>query len=97
MRRIARPLFGSLIVVTFLLAGAFAALATDEPTKPEPNDPKLVERGKIVYAEQCARCHGANLEDRRIGGIDCPMAECPPRRTTRPGTPGTIRTSNCST
>jgi hypothetical protein len=36
-------------------------------------------------------------KDRRIGGIAYPMAECPPRRTTRPGTPGTIRTSNCST
>jgi mono/diheme cytochrome c family protein len=62
MRRIARPLFGSLIVVIFLLTRAFAALATDEPTKPDQNDPKLVERGKVVYAEECARCHGANLE-----------------------------------
>src|SRR5690348_12946738 len=62
MRRIAQPLFGSLIVVTSLLAGAFAALATDKSTKPEPNDPKLAERGKVVYAEQCARCHGPNLE-----------------------------------
>ena len=25
-------------------------------------DPKLVARGKVVYDEQCARCHGANLE-----------------------------------
>jgi mono/diheme cytochrome c family protein len=62
MRRIARPLFGSLIVVIFLLAGAFAALATDEPTALDPNDPKLVARGKVVYDEQCARCHGAKLE-----------------------------------
>jgi mono/diheme cytochrome c family protein len=32
------------------------------PTAPEPNDPKLVVRGKVVYDEHCARCHGANLE-----------------------------------
>src|SRR6516162_9880338 len=32
------------------------------PTAPDPNDPKLAARGKVVYAEHCASCHGANLE-----------------------------------
>lgn len=33
-----------------------------EPTSPDPNTPSLVARGKVVYAQQCASCHGANLE-----------------------------------
>ena len=33
-----------------------------EPTAPDPNDRKLVTRGKVVYDEQCASCHGAKLE-----------------------------------
>lgn len=28
----------------------------------DPDDPAQVARGKAVYAEQCAACHGANLE-----------------------------------
>lgn len=34
----------------------------NEPIAPDLNNPKLAERGKVVYAEQCASCHGANLE-----------------------------------
>ena len=37
-------------------------LAGGEPTKPDPNSLNLVARGKVVYAHQCASCHGANLE-----------------------------------
>jgi len=37
-------------------------LAGGEPTKPDPNSLNLVARGKAVYAQQCASCHGANLE-----------------------------------
>jgi mono/diheme cytochrome c family protein len=49
--------------VILLGAGLLAwATASREPTKPDPNDPSLVARGKAVYAEQCASCHGANLE-----------------------------------
>ena len=36
--------------------------AGGEPTKPDPISPRLVARGKVVYAQQCASCHGANLE-----------------------------------
>lgn len=28
----------------------------------DPTDPTQVARGKVVYAEQCASCHGARLE-----------------------------------
>jgi mono/diheme cytochrome c family protein len=41
---------------------SLSGLANDEPTKSDPNDPSLVARGKVVYAEQCASCHGAKLE-----------------------------------
>ena len=33
-----------------------------EPTAPAPNDANLATRGKVVYDEQCARCHGSKLE-----------------------------------
>jgi len=62
MRRFARALFEALLAVLLFMAGSFSGLADDEPTKPDPSDPKLVARGKTVYAEQCASCHGAHLE-----------------------------------
>jgi mono/diheme cytochrome c family protein len=53
-------------LVPLLLIAVGAAVrfgvARGEPTAPDPNDPKLVARGKIVYAEQCASCHGASLQ-----------------------------------
>ena len=36
--------------------------AGDEPIKPEPDDPAVVARGKTVYDQHCASCHGAKLE-----------------------------------
>ncbi len=62
MRRTARPLFGALVVLILLVARSPLCVAADEPPKPDPNDPSLVARGKVFYAEQCASCHGANLE-----------------------------------
>jgi len=61
MRRIARLLFGSL-VIAFVITAALSVLADDEPTKADPSDTKLVARGEAVYAEHCASCHGAKLE-----------------------------------
>jgi mono/diheme cytochrome c family protein len=49
---------GLVILVGALVRVGLAA----EPTAPDPNDPKFVSRGKTVYAEQCASCHGANLD-----------------------------------
>jgi mono/diheme cytochrome c family protein len=39
-----------------------ALAAGDEPTKPDPDNPTLVARGKAVYDKHCASCHGAKLE-----------------------------------
>jgi mono/diheme cytochrome c family protein len=40
-------------------------IAAGEPTKPDPNSRSLVARGKVLYAQHCASCHGANLEGQR--------------------------------
>ena len=46
-----------------LVAGSLSLLiARGEPTKPDPNSPGLVARGRVIYADHCASCHGANLE-----------------------------------
>lgn len=60
MRRTTRPLLGGLVSVILLMAGSRSGIASDELTKPDPNDPVLIARGKVIYAEQCASCHGAN-------------------------------------
>jgi mono/diheme cytochrome c family protein len=60
MRRAARPLLGVVVALVFM-AGSLC-LAAGEPTRPDPNNSSLVAHGKAVYAEQCASCHGANLE-----------------------------------
>src|SRR5437868_8450292 len=56
-----RRVFG---IVLLIAVGAAVGLgaARAEPTAPDPNDPKLVARGKVVYDQHCAACHGANLE-----------------------------------
>ena len=67
-----------------------------EPTAPDPNDPKLITRGKVVYEEQCARCHGANLEGQPNWRHRLANDRMRHRRTTKPDTHGITRTSNCS-
>jgi len=51
-------------IVLLIAVGPAVGLgaARAEPTAPDPNDAQLVARGKVVYDEQCARCHGAKLE-----------------------------------
>jgi len=62
MRRFDRLVCG-IVAVMWLIAGSRSGLiASDEPTRADPNDTALITRGKAVYAGQCASCHGANLE-----------------------------------
>lgn len=62
MRRTARARFAVLFAGILLLTSSFSVLAGDATTGTDPADPKLVARGKAVYAENCASCHGARLE-----------------------------------
>jgi mono/diheme cytochrome c family protein len=63
MRPIARSLAGGIVAAMLLMAASLLGLiASAEPTKSHANDPALIARGKVVYAEHCASCHGANLE-----------------------------------
>src|SRR5436190_5085442 len=41
---------------------ALSLFAAEEPTKADPGEPALVARGKAVYDQHCASCHGAKLE-----------------------------------
>lgn len=58
----------SFVITLLVLVGVGASVRfalSAEPTGANPNDPAIVQRGKVVYAEQCAQCHGANLEGQR--------------------------------
>jgi mono/diheme cytochrome c family protein len=62
MRAVARSVFGGIAVILLMTGSPSGLIASDEPAKPDPNDLALTARGKVVYAEQCASCHGASLE-----------------------------------
>ena len=50
-------------VGVLVAVGIAVCLGTNaEPTEPDPNSASLAGRGKAVYAQYCASCHGANLE-----------------------------------
>jgi mono/diheme cytochrome c family protein len=54
---------GGTAAVIVVMGGLVSwVIAGGEPTKPNPESPSLVARGKILYAKQCASCHGENLE-----------------------------------
>ena len=95
MRASIRPPLGLLLAIAFLAAASRSGFAIDEPTKPDPDDLKLVARGKVIYAEHCASCHGTNLEGQPNWRHPYPMAECPRRHTIRPGTHRITRIRNC--
>lgn len=63
MRPTIRSRAAALCLIGSLVAGPLAAAqAEDAPTRPDPDSASLAARGKTVYAERCASCHGANLE-----------------------------------
>jgi len=51
-----------LAIAAAMSIGVGAVVAADETGKPEPDDPAAVARGKVVYDQHCASCHGAHLE-----------------------------------
>jgi mono/diheme cytochrome c family protein len=62
-KEVHRPLVGGIAALILFVAGSLSGLiASEEPINPDPNDSALIARGKMVYAEHCASCHGANFE-----------------------------------
>jgi len=46
----------------FLVGAVVVAFTHDETSLADPDDARQVERGKSVYGQHCASCHGARLE-----------------------------------
>jgi mono/diheme cytochrome c family protein len=63
MRPATRWLAGGAAAATLpVAASVWWMIASGSPTKPDPDSPSLVARGKAVYTQHCASCHGVNLE-----------------------------------
>ncbi len=50
------------LAFAFLVVAVTAALCFGEKSPADPDDSQQVARGKSVYAQHCASCHGARLE-----------------------------------
>lgn len=46
----------------FLVGAVAVALYQERKTPADADNPEQVARGKVVYVQNCAACHGANLE-----------------------------------
>lgn len=55
--------FAAILLVAGCSAGSDSALsAADTSNSPPALDPQSVEQGEVIYAQQCAACHGVSLE-----------------------------------
>jgi len=52
-------------------------IARRDPTRPDPDSPSLVARGRTVYAQHCSACHGATLEGQPNWRTRLPNARLP--------------------
>lgn len=52
----------SLTVAAILAAAGYYLLHNREPDRADADDAHLVARGRIVYQQNCAACHGIRLE-----------------------------------
>jgi mono/diheme cytochrome c family protein len=68
---------GIALLVTIMVGIAVRPGDAAEPNAPDPNDPKSIERGKVVYDQQCARCHGDHLQGEPDWQRRKPNAELP--------------------
>ena len=58
--RESRPVLATLLSRSILAACTF--IAAPVPANAFFHDDPAIERGRVIYAENCASCHGANLE-----------------------------------
>jgi S-disulfanyl-L-cysteine oxidoreductase SoxD len=73
--RIGAWVFGATFV---FLAGAIAIALWTESTSPaDPDDARQVARGKPIYDQHCASCHGARLEGQANWRIKLPNGRMP--------------------
>ena len=62
------------LCLTLTVATPMPSIA-DNPVELRPDDPVYVKLGKKIYMDQCASCHGMNLEgqagwrDKMVGGM----------------------------
>jgi mono/diheme cytochrome c family protein len=56
------PAMRSLGLAAMMSLRAMSLLAAEEQSRAEPDNPAVVTRGKAVYDQHCASCHGAKLE-----------------------------------
>ncbi|MDE0446646.1 MAG: cytochrome c [Spirochaetaceae bacterium] len=52
----------ALVAATVIATGGYFLRQQREPDRADVGDPELVARGRIVYQQSCAACHGARLE-----------------------------------
>lgn len=50
------------VAFVFLVIAVAVSLRLEQKTLADPDDTQQVARGKAVYAQYCAACHGARLE-----------------------------------
>lgn len=74
-RRSARVLAG-LVILGLIGLGLWWWLRPDEP-RADPNDAAQVTLGRAIYAEHCARCHGAGLEGQPAWQTRSPSGRMP--------------------
>jgi mono/diheme cytochrome c family protein len=79
-----RPLILAIVAVVVFgvaiaLSGGF--VGGPEPTNPIPATVDSIDQGRMLFAESCARCHGA---DARGGGPDSNTTQVPPPALTGP-------------
>lgn len=53
---------GAAIVVLLGVGSVLWIIERGGPTRPDSDSPSLVARGRTIYAQHCAACHGATLE-----------------------------------
>ncbi len=55
-------LIATIVVVTAVIVFLVVGRSTDTSTRLKPDNPGIVTLGQQIYADNCASCHGANLE-----------------------------------